>query len=146
NVEGMGKALLVGIHDDIDVTLPPARHGFRAMDARLVESKPGQCMFEAGETSLIQGKLDELDARADGLGGEIRKARNRRSRSPAEFVEHDDERSLTVHGDAACRPCPESVVKDFQGQETIKAGRMKGEHEIVDREIALPRKAAVMSA
>ena len=68
DVEGMGEALLVRIHDDVDVTLPPAGHRLRAMVAGLLKPEPAQGLLEPDGAALVHGELDELDAGADGFG------------------------------------------------------------------------------
>src|SRR5688572_7097039 len=97
----MGETLLVSVHDDVDVALPPARHGFRAVAASLLESEAAQGLLEPGGTALIDSKLHELDARADCFRRKPGMAGQSRSCSPTQFVEHHDEGALPVDGNAA---------------------------------------------
>src|SRR5688500_7836241 len=115
DIEGMGEPLLVRIDDDVDVTLPPAGYSLGTMDAGLLESEPAQGPFEDDGASLIHGELDELNTRANGSGRQDRQIGRSRPRSPAQLVEHDDQRSMSVDSDTARRARPETVVEDLQG-------------------------------
>src|SRR3954452_10916588 len=62
DVEGMGKALLVAVHHDVDVTLTPVSHVLGAIPPSLGTAEPCQNLLERLCTSLVHGKLDELHA------------------------------------------------------------------------------------
>ena len=139
-VEGMREAVLVSIHHDVDVALPPPGHCFRAMAAGLPKSEPAQRLFEPWRAALVHGEFDELDSCADGLwrkGWQVGRAAPVR---PAEFVEHDNQRALSVDGDAARRTRAKAIVEYLKRKQTVESGGVKREHEVVDGKVSCPGK------
>src|SRR5262249_55462768 len=56
------------------------------------------------------------------------------------------ERTLTVNCNVTRRSSSEAVVEDFQRNEPVETSCLEGVHERVDVKLALPGKAAVMTA
>ena len=55
-------------------------------------------------------------------------------------------RALAVDRDAARRAGAEAVAEDLEREEAVEAGRLQRLHEVVDRQLALAREAAVVTA
>src|SRR5262249_61353125 len=112
----------------------------------LDEAEHAKRCLERSGCCLVQCELDEIDTAAMCARRQLRQSLDRRSGPLPQLVKHHKERTLTVDCDVTRRSGSERVVEDFQGQEPIATGRLQGVHEGVDIELALPGKAAVMTA
>ena len=124
DVEGMGEALFVAVHDNVDVTLTPMGDVLGAMLARLDKAEPRQNLLERLGTSLVHGELDELDLVASGARRKLGQIRDPNTCPSLKLIQRDEQRALTVERNAASGSCPEAVVEDLKGQESIKSRRI----------------------
>src|SRR5205085_2436721 len=138
------EAVLLGIEHEVDLTLGPARHRLRAVEARTAEAKPAEQRLEAWREGIVDRELDELDALAADALGQGREARDRMAGPAPELIQHEEQRAPAVDGDAAGRAGAEAVVEDLQRQDAAEAGRVQRIHEGIEREVALAGEAAVV--
>ena len=61
---GVGKAVRIGVEDEVDGALRPARHRLRLVLPDLPEPEPGEQAGQRLRGGLADGELDELDAEA----------------------------------------------------------------------------------
>ena len=142
---GVGKAVRIGVEDEVDGALRPARHRLRLVLPDLAEPEPGEQAGQRLHGSFADGELDELDAEAFRPRRQHELAARRPLR-PSQLVHQVDQRAMAVDGDAARRAGPELVVEDLERQRPVIAGRQDRLHEIDEREFALAREAAEMAA
>ena len=95
---------------------------------------------------VIDGKLDEFDAKAFRARRHLRNVGKRLSALRAQLIHQIDQRALPIDGDRARRAGAELVVEYLERQVALIAGRCHRAHEIEQRHIPLPRKAAEMPA
>ena len=84
------------------------------MKSGLGETEASECLLEPGDAAFIHGEFDEFDTRTRRSRWKRREIGDSRARLPAKFVEHDDQRTLSVNCDAACRTCPETIIENFE--------------------------------
>lgn len=146
DIGGMGKSLLFGIDDKIDIALPPPGNLLGPVLPGLREAKRGEQRREAGGGVVVHGELQEFDIQATGPWRQAGAARDFRLAAVLYPVEQVDERALAVYGDRARRPGPELVVEDFQRHHPVIAGREDRLGEVGDGQIALSRHRPEMPA
>ena len=66
DIEGMREAFLLGVDDEVDAALMPARHGLRLVTAGAAKAERREHVLELGSAGIVDGKLHEL--RPEGLG------------------------------------------------------------------------------
>ena len=146
DVVGMCEAFLFLVDDEIDCALRPARHGLRLVLRDVAEPEAGDELLELLGGPVIDGKLDEFDAKAFRSRRHLRNIGKRLSAFRAQLIHQIDQRALPIDGDRARRTGAELVVENLERQVALIAGRCHRAHEIEQRHIPLPRKAAEMPA
>ena len=146
DVERMRKAFRLFVDHQIDVALLPARDALRLVLAGVAEAEARKQLLEAGSRRLVDGEFDELHSLAVRAIGKRRGAGYGDAGLPMELVEQIDQRAMPVDRDRARGARAELVVEDFQRDEAVIAGRLQGRHEVEQRQVALPRQIAEMTA
>src|SRR5260221_1663248 len=114
DVERVRKPLLLAVDDDVDVALAPAGDRLRLVDAGRGEAEPAQHRLERRCGPLVDRELQELDALARRRRRQGRRAAYIDAGRFAELVQHEEERALTVDGNASGGPGTEPVAEDFK--------------------------------
>ena len=146
DVEGVGKALLFGVHHDVDGALRPPRHRLRLVHAGAREAEAAQHVLERRCRALIHGELDEFGAAALRPRRQRGEFPRREAGALAQLVEQEQQRALPVHRDAAGGTGAELVVEYLEREKVVEAGRLEGLHEVEQRQFALAGEIAEMPA
>ena len=146
DVVGVREAFLLGVDDDVDGALPPARHRLRLVHSGPREAEALQRRLEGDGAALVDGELDELGAEAFRSRRQRGKPRLRGAGPRPQLVEQEQQRAVAVDGHAAGRARAELVVEDLERERAVEAGGLQRAHEVEQGEVALAREVAEVPA
>ena len=129
----MREAVGVGVDDEVDRALAPARHLLRAVPAGQPEAEAAEERRSASASSSETANSIHSTASGRARGG-------MRARPGA--VAEPDQRALAVLGDPPRRGHAEAVVEDLEAEPAVVAGGEHRRHEVVDGQVALTGKVA----
>src|SRR4029453_5506946 len=146
NVMRVRETFFFLVDDKVDRPLRPAGYRFRFVARGVAKPEAGQKSRELIRAAIIDRKFNEFDAETFRPRRHLRNVGNCSSAPAAQMGQEIDERALALDRDRPRGAGAKLVVENLQRKIAGVAGCLDRCHEIEQRQIALPRKAAEMPA